>query len=103
LKLGNYEECKRASHFAITLDPDNEKVLFRRGQCQLASRNFNEAIEDFEAVLRKNPSNTAAIQQIEQCHKEIKAYKVKEKELYNSFLDKKARANAARKVRHTFS
>ncbi len=102
LKLGQHEECKRACHFAMGLEPDNEKVLFRRAQSHLASRNFNEAIEDFEAVLRVNPSNSAAKQQIEQCHAEIKAYKIKEKELYDSFLLRKKKANATRKVINTF-
>jgi tetratricopeptide (TPR) repeat protein len=84
---------------ALAFDAKNEKALFRRGQCQLASRNFNEAIEDFQTVLDINPSNTAAEQQIQQCQQEIKAYQVKEKELYHSFLNKTTKKNATHKVR----
>jgi tetratricopeptide (TPR) repeat protein len=87
---------------ALAFDAKNEKALFRRGQCQLASRNFNEAIEDFETVLTINPSNSAAEEQIQQCQQQIKAYQVKEKELYHSFLNKKNKKNGANKVRKTF-
>jgi tetratricopeptide (TPR) repeat protein len=87
--VGNYPECKRACSMALAFDAKNEKAIFRRGQAQLASRNFKEAIEDFETVLEINPANEAAKQQIEQCHQEIKAYQVKEKELYHSFLTRK--------------
>jgi cytochrome c-type biogenesis protein CcmH/NrfG len=83
---------------ALAFDAKNEKAIFRRGQAQLASRNFKEAIEDFETVLEINPGNDAAKQQIEQCHHEIKAYQVKEKELYHSFLNRK-KTNNTNKVR----
>jgi FK506-binding protein 4/5 len=98
LKLGNYEECKRACNSALAFDSKNEKALFRRGQCQLASRNFDEAIEDFQTVLKFNPSNVAAKQQIQQCQQEIKAHQVKEKELYHSFLNRTAKTKATHKV-----
>ena len=97
LKVGNYPECRRACEFALAFDARCEKAIFRRGQCQLAARNFDQAIEDFETVLEINPSNEAAKQQIEQCHQEIKAYKIKERELYHSFLTKK-KANPGNKV-----
>jgi tetratricopeptide (TPR) repeat protein len=96
--VGNYPECKRACGMALAFDPKCEKALFRRGQALLLQRFFKEAIEDFEAVLESNPSNEAAKQQIEQCHREIKAFKVKEREMYNSFLLRKK----AEKVRLAF-
>lgn len=98
LKVGNNPECRRSCEMALAFDARCEKALFRRGQCQLAARNFDQAIEDFETVLEINPSNEAAKQQIEQCHREIKAYKIQEKELYHSFLLRK-KGNARTKVR----
>lgn len=98
LKVGNNPDCRRACEMALAFDARCEKALFRRGQCQLASRNFDQAIEDFETVLEINPSNEAAKQQIEQCHQGIKAYKIQEKELYHSFLLRK-KGNTKAKVR----
>lgn len=95
LKLGNYEECKRSCNSALAFDAKNEKALFRRGQCQLAARYFDQAIEDFQAVLKINPDNLAAKQQIQQCYQEIKAYQIKEKEMYHSFLNRAAKKNDA--------
>ena len=99
LKEGNYPECKRSCGMALAFDAKCEKALFRRGQALLLQRFFKEAIEDFQAVLEVNPSNDAAKQQIEQCHREIKAFKVKEREMYDSFLLRKKKE----KVRLTFN
>jgi tetratricopeptide (TPR) repeat protein len=101
LKLGDYVEGKKACNFALAFDAKCEKAFFRRGQCQLASRNFNEAIEDFQTVLQINPLNVAAEEQIQQCHQAIKEYEIKEKEYYRSRINKK-KTNDTQNVRKTF-
>ena len=53
--------------------------------------NYDEAIKDFQEVLKFNPSNSAARQLIQQCREQIKAYHEKEKQLYTSIFAKMAK------------
>jgi FK506-binding protein 4/5 len=93
LKLNDHAECIRACDKALELDPKNEKSLFRRGQCQLAMSNFDEAMKDFQEVLKLHPSNSAAKQSIQKCREGMKAYQEKEKKLYANIFAKMAKQN----------
>ncbi len=87
LKLGDYLQCKNYCDNALALDAKNEKCLFRRGQAQLAFSNFEQAIKDFQTVLKINPSNVAAQQQIEHCQQRSKQHEIKQKESYKAFFN----------------
>ncbi len=91
LKLGDYLQCKKYCDNALVLDAKNEKCLFRRGQAQFAFSNFSQALKDFESVIKINPSNVAAQQQIEQCIQRIKQREIKQKESYKSFFNDTSR------------
>ncbi len=93
LKLGEHAECIRACDTAIELDPKNEKCLFRRGQSQIAMTRYNEAIKDFQEVLKLNPSNSAANQHIQTCREQLKAYQQQEKQLYAKIFAKMSKEN----------
>ena len=93
MKLNDHVECIRASEKALEIDPKNEKCLFRRGQCHLAMSNHEEAIKDFQDVLKINPSNSAAKQSIQTYRDQMKAYQQKEKQLYGSTFAKLAKQN----------
>ncbi|CAF3467973.1 unnamed protein product [Rotaria socialis] len=86
LKLGDYQQCKTSCDSGLALDAINEKCFFRRAQAQLALLKFDLALKDFQFVVKINPSNLAAQQQIEHCHQEIKKREMKQKELYKSFF-----------------
>ncbi|CAF4219859.1 unnamed protein product, partial [Rotaria sp. Silwood2] len=47
---------------ALELDPKNEKSFFRRGLSEMSMSSFDEAIKDFEEVVKLNPSNDAVKQ-----------------------------------------
>lgn len=68
------------------MDPKNEKCYFRRGQTQLSFSNFEQAIKDFQNVLKINPTNLAAQQQIEECYQQSKQYEIKQKQSYQEFF-----------------
>ncbi|CAF1658303.1 unnamed protein product, partial [Adineta ricciae] len=55
--------------------------------------NFEQAKKDFEAVIKINPSNVAAEQQIEQCEQQRKQHEMKHKESYQSFFNDSSRAS----------
>jgi len=92
LKLGDYLQCKNFCDNALALDAKNEKCLFRRGQAQLAFSNFEQAMKDFQTVLKINPSNVAAQQQVEYCHQRSKQQEIKQKESYKAFFNDTSKA-----------
>ncbi|XP_070161464.1 FK506-binding protein 59 [Polyergus mexicanus] len=78
------EQCTKA----LELDPENEKALFRRGQAHLKLTSPEDAIIDFQQVLKVQPKNTAASKQISVCNYLIKKQLAKEKKLYANMFDK---------------
>ncbi|CAF1291831.1 unnamed protein product [Adineta steineri] len=93
LKLGDHLQCKQYCDSTLALDGKNEKCLFRRGQTQIAFSNYELAIQDFQSVLKLNPSNIAAKQQIEDCQRLIKQNEVKKKESFKSFFSDTSRTS----------
>ncbi|CAF4843842.1 unnamed protein product [Rotaria socialis] len=102
MKMDNYDDAKRACSRALDFDDQNEKCMFRRGQCHLAMRFYDRAIQDFESVLKLNPLNAAAKQQIQMCEQQIKAHEVEEKQIYKKIFQKSPQANASNKVSNNF-
>ncbi|CAF4258415.1 unnamed protein product, partial [Adineta steineri] len=86
-------QCKQYCDSTLALDGKNEKCLFRRGQTQIAFSNYELAIQDFQAVLKLNPSNIAAKQQIEDCQRLIKQNEIKKKESFKSFFSDTSRTS----------
>ncbi|UJR16994.1 hypothetical protein I4U23_003892 [Adineta vaga] len=91
MKLNDHLQCKTACDETLALDAKNEKCLFRRGQCHFLFSNFEKAIQDFEAVLKINPTNVAAQQQIEQCEQQRKEHETKQKQSYKTFFNDSSR------------
>ena len=77
----------------LKLDPKNEKCLFRRGQSHMSMSGYDEAIKDFQQVLKLNPSNSAANQHIQTCREHLKAYEKQEKQLYAKIFAKMSKEN----------
>jgi len=74
---GAVSDCSRA----ISLDADNVKAVFRRGQGHLALGNIAEATADASRVLELDPANTQAVQLKRSALEQVKKAKQKEKEL----------------------
>ncbi len=55
--------------------------------------NYDDALKDFQEVVKLNPSNSAAKQSIQTCREQIKAYQQKEKQLYANIFAKMAQKN----------
>ncbi len=86
LKLEDYLQCKTHCENVLTLDPKNEKSLFRHGQTHVAFENFEQAIQDFQSVININPANLAAKQQLEYCQQQFKSREAKQKQSYQTFF-----------------
>ncbi|XP_076663805.1 FK506-binding protein 59kD isoform X2 [Andrena cerasifolii] len=91
LKTDQNNEAKDSCNEALSLSPENVKALFRRGQAYLGLASPEVAIQDFEAVLKMEPNNTAAIKQSAICCNLMKKQLEKEKKLYANMFDKFAK------------
>lgn len=87
-KTNDYFKGRQACIEALKLDPVNIKSLYRRGQCSLAINEFKEALDDFEKVIELEPTNKAAINQIQICKQQIKEANDKEKKVYANMFKK---------------
>ncbi|XP_026468354.1 peptidyl-prolyl cis-trans isomerase FKBP4 isoform X2 [Ctenocephalides felis] len=90
-KLEDYFSAREQCDSALKIEPNNEKALFRRGQARLSIGEPEKALEDFNAVLKVQPDNKAASNQIVQCQKMMKEQLAKEKKIYANMFDKFAR------------
>ncbi|XP_020713040.1 FK506-binding protein 59 isoform X2 [Ceratitis capitata] len=92
-KTNDHFEGKQACIEALKLDPLNIKALYRRGQCNLATNEFTEALEDFRKVMELEPTNKAAMNQIKICKQRIKEENDKEKQIYANMFKKLSAAD----------
>ena len=87
LKVDNFAEAVKNCDKALAIDANNEKGLFRRGQAYLGLKEYDLAKNDFQAVLKLDPNNKAAKNQLLQCVQAIKAQLEKEKTTYRNMFE----------------
>lgn len=85
-KLNDQDEVRHACNEALTMDGNNVKALYRRGQANLSLGEIEKALADFERVHQIEPENKAAQNQIAICKQKIKAYKDEEKKRYKNMF-----------------
>ena len=66
----------------VQLDQSNVKAHFRRGQARQLLQDYEEAVGDFQEVLKLEPQNKAAVRQMALCKKKLKEEREKEKRRY---------------------
>lgn len=94
LKLSEDLDACQSCDEALNLDPKNEKGLFRRGMANLNLQNFDEAVQDFKAVLDVDPENKAAKNQLAITIHKIKQIHNREKQTYAGMFQKFAEIDA---------
>lgn len=57
LRLKRYQQTIEDSNNALRLDPAYLKAHHRRGKAYLATKKYELAIKDFQAILEKEPDN----------------------------------------------
>ena len=87
LKVENYSEAIKNCDKALAIDKDNEKGLFRRGQAYYGQKEYELARNDFNAVLKLDPNNKAAKNQLVLSLNAIKAQLEKEKTTYRNMFE----------------
>ena len=77
LKLKQFQEAQVAAGQAVILDNNNTKALFRRGQASAGLGSWDVAEKDFREVLRLDPGNNDAKNQLQVAVDKQKAAKEK--------------------------
>lgn len=77
LKLGRWDEAAKSASEALKMDPKSSKSFFRRGVARLEMKDFGEAKEDFDAVLRIEPDNADAKNKLVETREREKAHQTK--------------------------
>lgn len=80
------------------LDKTNVKAYFRRGQARQLLQDYEEAIGDFQEVLKLEPQNKAAQKQLAVSKKRLKEEREKEKKRYANMFSNWSRADENNKV-----
>ena len=70
------------------LDKANVKAFFRRGQARQMLQDYEEAIGDFQEVLKLEPLNKAAQRQLALSRKKLKEEREKERRRYANMFSK---------------
>ncbi|NXY87337.1 RPAP3 protein, partial [Alcedo cyanopectus] len=94
LRIERYEEAEKDCTQALLLDASYSKAFARRGAARVALGKLREAVQDFEAVLRLEPGNKQAINELtkirtelaekeQQSHHKYPAVLIKESEIKN--------------------
>ncbi|NWR26834.1 RPAP3 protein, partial [Tachuris rubrigastra] len=94
LKIEKYEEAENDCTQALLLDVSYSKAFARRGAARVALGKLKEAMQDFEAVLKLEPGNKQAINELskirneltekeQRTHQEYPAVLIKETEIKN--------------------
>ncbi|KAG8450986.1 hypothetical protein GDO86_003314 [Hymenochirus boettgeri] len=88
IRLQEYGKAVENCEKALTLDPLNEKGLYRRGEAHLLMNDFELAKSDFQRVLEVNPQNKAALVQSTVCQRKARAHYKRDRLLYANMFEK---------------
>jgi len=96
LKQQNYVECLKSCDKAIEFDPSSEKGYFRRGQANLALKEYEIAKSDFVRTLKIDPNSKTAQAHLSTCLEKIKEQNERDKKKFYGMFDKFAKQDASK-------
>ncbi|XP_071846328.1 peptidyl-prolyl cis-trans isomerase D-like [Apostichopus japonicus] len=82
LELKQYEDAMVQCDKALHMDASSAKGWYRRGKAEMALKLYEQAAEDFEATLLREPDNKAAKNELERARQFIRDSKKREKAAY---------------------
>jgi len=88
LKLNDNAECIKSIDRVLDKSPNNVKALYRKAQALQNKKDFDAAISLFEQVIKFEPENKAAQQQVMFCKEKVTEQRNKERKLYVGLFDK---------------
>lgn len=88
LKRNDFTAARKAADEALTSDSKNVKALYRRGMANIGLKDLEDAKVDFKQVIKIEPDNKAAKQQLAVCVKGLKDHAEKQKKTFQGMFDK---------------
>ncbi|CAH8493666.1 unnamed protein product [Heterobilharzia americana] len=88
LKLGKPDKCIEFCKKVLDTSPGNEKALFRMGQAHILRRDHEEAAVYFKMVVKRNPSNSSAVKQLQLCEQVVKKAKDTERRMLRGVFER---------------
>lgn len=82
VKLGLWRNAVNNCTSVLELSPDNAKALFRRGQAQLALKEYAEAVKDLERARVLSKEDPAVVAELTRAKAALDAEKAKEKKMF---------------------
>jgi len=95
IKTKDYYECVLSCSKALDIDNKNVKALYRRGQAQSLSGEYEKAKEDLTEALQLAPKNKEIRQEFDQLKSNINSYKQKQKQMFSGVFDKMKQNNTS--------
>ncbi|KAE9416715.1 hypothetical protein Angca_004347 [Angiostrongylus cantonensis] len=87
-KMGENVDCIKYCDKALELSPDNVKALYRKAGARTALCDLDEAKSIYETILRTDPENKAAAQQLLVVRQMIKDQLERDKKRYRNLFSK---------------
>lgn len=88
LKLNKFGDVVEQSTKVLKDDPQNLKALYRRGVAYSRSQDFDRAQADFKELLKLDPSNNEAKNELASIGAKLKQFREKEKKVFGSIFAK---------------
>lgn len=82
VKLGLWKNAISNCTSALDLSPQHPKAFFRRGQAYAGSRDFKEAVHDFERAAKLSNNDPAVVAELNAAKANWEAQKAKEKKMF---------------------
>lgn len=95
LKLGQYHKTAKIADFALQIDPDNVKALFRRGTAYHEMQEYELAVKDLNKLLTVEPNNSAGRNQLAKAKAKLKVQLDQQKALYKTMLSGLGKSGAS--------
>ncbi|GJQ84534.1 hypothetical protein Trydic_g20030 [Trypoxylus dichotomus] len=86
LKRQNYYDVIKLCTEVISFDPKNYKALYRRGQANMAIKDYKEGLRDFRLALKLQPNNKVLQSEVKCAKLSISNYTKKERELFSKMF-----------------
>jgi len=81
-----WDDAKVECDKVLEIQEENVKAMFRRGQCHLGKKDFDEAMADFIKARELEPNDKGILQEIAKTKKAKLDYAQKEKQMYSKLF-----------------
>lgn len=86
LKLHSFADARNACNEVLLKEPNNPKALYRRGQAEIALKNYDDAVLDFELANRLLPNDKYVCQEYQKAKEIWRNYQNEQKIVFQNLF-----------------